>query len=138
MNTPRILIDTGPLVALLNRHDAHHEACDEAAKSLRLPLLACWPVITEAAYLLRRSPDAVQSLLSHCDGSLFQLLPLDERDLPGVAELLIQYRDQRLDLADAVLLHLANREGIEQVFTIDRRHFSVFRTAGGSALTLLP
>jgi predicted nucleic acid-binding protein len=49
-----------------------------------------------------------------------------------------KYADQKLDLADATLMHLANRSGIDQVFTLDRRHFSIFRNRDGRALTIVP
>ena len=53
MNTSRVLIDTGPIVALLRRRDSQHSVCDSVAEELPLPAYTCWPVITEAAYLLR-------------------------------------------------------------------------------------
>ena len=138
MSTTAILIDTGPLVALLHRGDPQHAACDAVAKTLRLPLFTCWPVITEAAYLLRRSPQAVSTLLTYCDGSILELLSLDKNDLPAIDLILRKYADQQLDLADAALMHLAGREDIETVFTLDRRHFSIYRDRQRRGFNLLP
>ena len=66
------------------------------------------------------------------------LLPLRERELEEVRTIMHTYRDQQIDLADACLWHLANREEISAVFTLDRRHFSVFRNRVGQSLRLLP
>lgn len=134
----KILIDAGPLVALLRADDPHCAACKAVTKTLRLPLLSCWPLITEAAYLLRRSPQAVSTLLTYCNGSLINLLPVDQADLPAIDAILRKYADQKFDLADAVLMHLAQREGVDHIFTLDRRHFSVYRDQHGRAVTLLP
>lgn len=138
LNEP-VLVDTGPLIALYSTDDAHHEACvDQMA---RLPVgktYTCWPVLTETAYMLRHQPaqrdDLLQSIIS---GDLL-LLSLRDRDLEGVRQVFQTYRDQQIDLADASLLHLANREGISVVFTLDRRHFSVFRTQSSQPIRLLP
>jgi predicted nucleic acid-binding protein len=77
-------------------------------------------------------------LLSRIGNGLLQILPLTMADVMAVASILDTYDDQGFDFADACLMHLANREGIEHVFTIDRRHFSVFRPERGPALTLHP
>jgi len=81
----RILVDTGPLVAILSREDAHHEECVEALRELTGPLYTCWPVITEAAWLLRHSTRAVRQLLNSVDGGFLELLPLAGKDAQGIA-----------------------------------------------------
>jgi hypothetical protein len=61
------------------------------------------------------------------DDGPFALASLDETDMPGVAAVIARYRTLGVQLADAALVHLANREGIETVFTLDRRNFSIHR-----------
>jgi len=134
----QVLIDTGPIVAILLESDEHHEACVEQLHQIRGPLLTCWPVITEAAWLLRAYPSAIRKLLSSFHGRPFELLPLGETDLPAIAAVLAKYNALRIQIADASLLHLANREGIETLFTLDRRDFGVLRLAHGKKLRLIP
>lgn len=69
---------------------------------------------------------------------VLQLAPLDASDLPPIAAILTKYRNLGAQLADAALLHLANRESMEAVFTLDRRHFEVYRLKGGKRLRLIP
>jgi predicted nucleic acid-binding protein len=133
----RVLVDTGPLVAILSEADQHHEACVEALRHLDGPLLSCWPVITEAAWLLRRHPRAVQQLLGSLDGGFLRLLPLDGAEAQGIARVMKKYEDIRPQLADAALVYLAEREGMETIFTLDRRDFSVYK-AGGKRLRVVP
>ena len=134
----QVLIDTGPIVAILLESDEHHEACVEQLRRIRAPLLTCWPVITEAAWLLRAYPSAIRKLLSSFHGRPFELLPLGETDLPAIAAVLAKYEALRIQIADAALLHLANREGIETMFTLNRRDFGVLRLAHGKKLRLIP
>jgi predicted nucleic acid-binding protein len=135
----RILIDTGPLVALFDRRDVYHEACREQARALPGSLLTCLPVITEASYLLNRFDSRlVHQLLAACRDGVYELLPLDANDIEPIDRVIAKYQDLCLDFADAALMHLAEREGIELVFTLDRRDFSVFRTTSGKHLALLP
>ena len=136
--TGQVLVDTGPVVAILSESDEHHEACVEQLRHIRGPLLTCWPVITEAAWLLRAYPQAIRKLLSSFHGRPFELVPLGEADLPGIAAILAKYAALRIQLADASLVHLANREGIETMFTLDRRDFGVLRLAHGKKLSLIP
>ena len=106
--------------------------------SRRPPLLSCWPVIPEAAWLLRAYPPAIRKLLSTFHGGSFELVPLDETDLRGIAAILAKYRTLGIQLADASLVHVANREGIEILFTLDRRAFGLLRLARGKKLRLIP
>jgi len=133
-----VLIDTGPIVSLFSVDDHHHETCVETAAKVAVPALTCWPVITEAAYLLRKRIDAVVELLARCAGTHFEILSLDQSDLRGIREILRTYRDQRFQLADACLMYLAGRERINTVFTLDLKDFSVFRIPGQPPLTILP
>ena len=134
----RILVDTGPLVAILSREDAHHRACVAALRDMSGPLFSCWPVITEAAWLLRRSPRAVQQLLRSMDAGFLELLPLAGTEAKAIASLMNKYESIRPQLADAALVYLAGREHIDTIFTLDRRDFSVYRTARRRAFRILP
>ena len=133
-----VLIDTGPIVAIFSAADEHHGACVQQLHHIKGPLLTCWPVITEAVWLLRAHPAAIRILLSSFEGQPFELLPLNETDLSSISSILAKYRDLGIQLADASLIHLANREGIETIFTLDRRDFSVMRLARGKKPHLIP
>ena len=136
--TGRVLVDTGPIVAILSESDEHHAACVAALQRIRAPLLTCWPVVTEAAWLLRAYPQAFGSLLSSFNGRPFELVPLNEADLVGIAAILAKYKALGIQLADASLVHLANREGIDVIFTLDRRDFSVLRRTRGKKFRVIP
>ncbi len=134
----RVLVDTGPLVALLSAADRHHTVCVEQLKALTPPLLTGWPVLTEAAWLLRRQPEAVQRLLRSADKGLLQILTLEEHSAGWIAEFMQRYQDAGAQLADASLVYLAEREGINTIFTLDRRDFSIYRLTGGRRFVMLP
>lgn len=134
------LVDAGPLIAIFGERDQDHERCVEALRVLRLPLLTCWPVLAEVAYLLqsRFGEEAVHKLLRSVDGQFLRILPLDESDVPAIDAIIAKYADNRLQLADAALMHLAHRERVSAVFTIDHKDFSVYQLPSGKHLTLLP
>jgi uncharacterized protein len=134
----RVLIDTGPIIAILSEDDAHHDRCSQALTALVPPLLTCWPVITEAAWLLRKRPDAVAKMFKGFDGGFFALPPLAAADLPAIAAMMKRYESAGLQLADATLAHLAERENIRTVFTVDRRDFSIIRLKRNRTLKLIP
>jgi hypothetical protein len=133
-----VLVDTGPIVALLDRSDDAHERCKRALSSLSGPLLTVWPVLTEAMYLLAFSWTAQAALWEWVEGETLKLLPLDQGDLPRMRELMHKYRDLPMDLADAALVRVAEREKVRRVFTIDRRDFALYRPAGLGRFTILP
>ena len=134
----RVLVDTGPIVAILSRRDQYHRICVEALREMPGPLFTCWPVMTEAAWLLRRDLNAVQKLLNSMDTGLVALLPLGTDDAKPIASITKKYRDIRIQLADAALVHLAARDGLDTIFTLDHRDFSVYRLPRGRTLRLLP
>jgi uncharacterized protein len=134
----RILVDTGPLVAILSREDQYHAVCVNSLRDMPGPLLSCWPVITEAAWLLRKSPRAVQQLLRSIDGGFLELLPLGGREAEAIAGLMKRYEDMHPQLADVVLIYLASREKIETIFTLDRRDFAIYRSGRKSTFRIVP
>ncbi len=134
----RVLVDTGPLVAILSRADQQHAACVEALRHLPGPLFSCWPVITEAAWLLRAFPRAVQQLLRSIEAGFLELLPLASMEAKAIAAVMKKYEDIRPQLADAALVYLAERDGIDTVFTLDRHDFSVYRAARKRPFRIIP
>lgn len=134
----RMLVDAGPLVALLDARDQHHEACREALRKAREPLCTVWPAFTEAMYLLRGLPEAQEKLWIMFERGAFEILPLDANDAPRMRELMKKYRDRPMDLADAALVHAAEREGIHVILTVDRSDFQVYRISGRKRFRILP
>jgi predicted nucleic acid-binding protein len=122
-----VLVDAGPLVALIDADDAHHGACVETLRGIRDPLITVWPAFTEAMYLLGRSWPGQRALWSRLETDALTLAPLDGDDAPRMRELMEKYRDLPMDLADAALVRVAERESLTQIFTLDRRHFSIYR-----------
>jgi uncharacterized protein len=133
-----VLVDTGPIVAILSASDQYHDVCTQQLRKITGPLTTCWPVVTEAAWLLRAHPRALGILLSSFNRHVFQLAALDETDLPAISAILARCADFQIQLADASLVHLANRERIQTVFTLDRRHFDVLRLARGKRFRVIP
>jgi hypothetical protein len=133
-----VLVDAGPIVALIDRGDPFHDRCVVALKSVRQPLLTVWPAVTEAIYLLRFSWQAQAAALEMVESGSIGLLPLDEDDVPRITALMAKYRDLPMDLADAALVRVAERERIRHVFTLDQRDFRVYRPAGLGRLSLIP
>ncbi len=133
-----ILVDAGPLVALVDADDQHHERCVEALKGLREPMGTVWPALTEAMYLLGDLPKAQEALWEMLTREAVQLLTLDLTDVPRIRALLRKYADRPMDLADAALVRVAEREGIRKIFTVDRKDFAVYRLHGRIRPTVIP
>lgn len=134
----RTLIDTGPLVALIDAGDADHEGCVAAAKQVRGDLVTTWPVITEAMYLLAHAPAGQDALLGKVESRELIIAAVSADDIPGVRALMRKYRDQPMDFADASLVRIAEREGIAEAFTLDRRDFSIYRLPRARRFRIIP
>jgi uncharacterized protein len=133
-----ILVDAGPLVALVHAGDRHHDRCREAARVIRDPVGTVWPVVTEAMYLLNFSWRAQDSLWELMEGAKMEVLPLGATDSRRMRELMRKYQDLPMDLADAALVTVAEREGIARIFTLDRRDFERYRPAKLGQFSLIP
>lgn len=133
-----ILVDAGPLVALIHAGDKHHERCAEAFKTLDEPMATAWPSVTEAMYLLGFSWRAQAALWDFLQRGAVDVLPLDQDDMPRMRELMEKYRDLPMDFADAALVRLAEREKTRRIFTVDFRNFRIYRPKRFQSFTLLP
>jgi uncharacterized protein len=133
-----ILVDAGPLVALVDADDQFHKKCVAALKVLREPLATVWPPVTEAMYLLSDLPKAQEAVWEMLARGVLQFLRLDLADVPRIRELMGKYADRGMDLADAALIRVAEREGIRKIFTVDREYFSVYRLHGRVQPKIIP
>jgi uncharacterized protein len=132
-----ILIDAGPLVALVDLDDQFNK-CVAALKTLQEPLVTVWPPVTEAMYLLGDLPKGQEALWEMLARGVLQLLPLDLSDLPRMRELMSKYSDRHMDLADAALVRVAEREGVRKIFTVNRSDFAVYRLHGRVRPIIIP
>ncbi len=128
----KTIVDTGPLVALFNADDRHHDWAEAILKELRPPLWTCEPVLTEVAYLTRRASELLALVGS---GALRVELDLAEQ-WSAVSALLDRY-GPRMDLADACVIRMTELDRRSQVLTIDRRDFSVYRRNGRDTIPLV-
>lgn len=135
---PAVLVDTGPLIALLDRSDNSHGEVVATLRNIQDPLVSVWPVVVEAMYLLSFSWKAQKALWEIFETGTVQLLPLGEDDIPPMKRLMEKYRDLPMDLADAALVWVAEREELPRVLTLDRRHFNVYRLPRKKRFVLLP
>ncbi|MDF0652586.1 MAG: PIN domain-containing protein [Nitrospira sp.] len=133
-----MLVDAGPLIALIHKDDAYHARCVQVLRSLTESLCTVWPALTEAMYLLSFSWKAQEALWEMVDRGVVELATLDERDLSRMRELMKKYRDLPMDLADAALVAVGERERIRRVFTLDRRDFEVYRPAKLGRFIIVP
>jgi predicted nucleic acid-binding protein len=133
-----ILVDTGPLVALVYRNDAHHRRCVEATRTFHDSLGTVWPVVTEAMHLLDFSFESREGVWQLLESEEIDVLDLGVADIGRMRSLMRKYRDLPMDFADAALVRVGEREGVGTVFTLDRRDFSVYRPAHTARFTLVP
>jgi predicted nucleic acid-binding protein len=132
----RVIVDTGPLVAVFNRRDQHHAWAVEQSRTLAAPLVTCEAVLTEAYHLLGRVQRARMAFARWLQlGRVVLPLRFDEEAV-AIGSLLEQYADLPMDFADACLVRLAESEGLP-VFTTDVRDFSVYRIGDGDAIPLI-
>ncbi len=136
----KALIDAGPLVAITDPFDTHHGRCREALAALDGgPFLTSWPAMAEAMYLVGRKGGY------HAQEALWGVVrrgAVAVGDVPGsewerLATLMKKYRDLPMDLADASLLVLAEREELLTIFTLDS-DFEIYRVGTGQSLHLVP
>lgn len=135
-----MIVDAGPLYAYVDADDAHHEPSLELLETHPGPLIVPVLVITEVAYLVgsRLGTEPEVRFLGDLAAGAFTVQPVAADDWLRIAELVARYRDLPLGTVDASVVASAERLGITEIATVDRRHFNVVRPRHVSGFTLLP
>lgn len=132
------LIDTSVIIALIHRSDRRHAECLQAYNNVRLPLLTTQAVLTEAFYLAARIGLDVRVVWRLLRSGAVLLPPIAHEELPQIQRLMHDYADCPMDFADATLVHLAARERLSTILTIDHDDFETYRLPGRKKFTILP
>jgi uncharacterized protein len=133
-----LIADTSGIIALLDRDDRHHQAAVEAIKGQKIYIPVT--VLPEVDYLATKylGERVARTFLEDIDRENFALLPFELVDLKKATLIMTRYRDLPLGLVDASLLVLAERYSINQILTLDRRHFNLIQSDQVTYFTILP
>lgn len=135
-----VIVDTGPLYALADKDDEHHDIVKRYVSEIHEALIVPSPVVPEVCYLLLEYLGAeaeVQFLRSLVNQELL-LEHLTTKDIGRAIEILEQYRDARFGMVDAAIMAMAERLKIEVVLTLDHSDFSIYRPKHCDAFRLVP
>ncbi len=131
-----ILIDTGPLVTFLATGLEHHGWVCEQWKRLQPPLLTCEPVLTEAAFLLKREGRETDPLFALLERGILRVGLEVEDQLTDLRVLMRRYRDRPMSLADACLVRLSEIHSGSTILTLDA-DFRIYRRHGNKVISVL-
>lgn len=132
-------MDTGPLIAYLNRRDPAHAAVAARLDDFSGQLVTTGAVVTEVMYFLSGVPGGPVAFAELLVASGTRIAESSDPTLVlAAADLMARYSDTPMDFADATLVQLADGLGVIDILTLDRRGFSTYRTAKGKAFRLVP
>ncbi len=126
MNPSKIIVDTGPIVAFLNRADNYHHWAVTKLSQLKSPFFTCESVISEACFLLRNSDKGIENVHKLLDRKLIQIKFQLNDDLKPVADLMKKYKDVPMSLADACLVRMSEQISESAILTLDQ-DFKIYR-----------
>ncbi len=132
------LIDTGAILALLDRGDKWHVACVEAYNRTPLPLLTTEAVLAEVFHLTYRNLRDVRGVWKFLRSGAIRMALIANDELEQIQVLMDNYADHPMDFADATLVHLAARESLSLILTVDHNDFETYRIGGRKRFNILP
>jgi predicted nucleic acid-binding protein len=132
------LIDTGAILALLDRSDRWHTACVDAFRQLRFPLLTSTAVLTELFHLVGDTRAEMEAAWRFVRSGALVLGTIEDAELPHLHGLMSRYWDRPMDLADATLVYLAKRESLSVILTVDQADFATYRIERKRQFRVLP
>jgi predicted nucleic acid-binding protein len=132
------LIDTGAILAIVDAADRWHSSCLEALLAVRIPLLTTEAVLTEVFHLAGKSAYKIDKTWAFVRSGALTVCPINDPDLLELNALMARYADRPMDFADATLVHLAARERLSLILTVDHDDFETYRLPGRKRFTILP
>lgn len=132
------LIDTGAILALLDKDDRWHPPCVKAFAQLRLPLLTSEAVLTELFHLVGDRRRQMESAWKFVRSGALVMGAIEHGELPQVRDLMSRYWDRPMGFADATLVYLARRESLSVVLTVDHADFATYRIEGKRQFRVVP
>ena len=132
------LIDTGAILALLDRTDRWHNVCVDAFRQLRLPLLTSTAVLTEVFHLVGDTRSEMEAAWRFVRSGALVLGTIEDAELAHLHSLMSRYWDRPMDFADASLVYLAKRESLSVILTVDHADFATYRIEGKRQFRVFP
>lgn len=131
-----ILIDTGPIVAFLNKNDQYHSFVKKNMSLLRAPFYSCEAVITESFFLMSRIPTGVDKLIELLEMQYILIQPVYSENQSSVHHLIQSYSNIPMSMADACLVQMMDQKKDSSIFTLDS-DFQIYRSLKGERLQVI-
>lgn len=123
----KTLVDSGPLIALFDGSDHYHRRVVDFLRDFQGQLVTSWAVITEVSHMLDFHLQVQLDFMQWVEQGAVELATIEQNELFTIRKMMERYTNVPMDLADASLLYLAERESIQRIATIDR-DFYIYRT----------
>jgi predicted nucleic acid-binding protein len=133
-----VIIDTGPIVSIFDESEPMHEKYKATFKTFKEHLLTTWPVLTESFYLLRDWDKGHKELWIFIIEGGILVIEIHPDHYMRLRDLMSQYSDRPMDIADATLIVAAEINKIKTIFTLDRNDFSIYRPSHCKHLNIVP
>ena len=131
-----VVVDTGPIVALLDADDRQHAWVKAQFARLRPPLITCQAVLTESCFLIARGGGDASAVIELVERRVLSVAQLFDADAASIARLMRRYENVPMSLADACLVRLIERTSQATLFTLDS-DFEIYRQKGRRLIPLL-
>jgi predicted nucleic acid-binding protein len=131
-----VIVDTGPIVALLDADDQQHAWVRTQFARLRPPLLTCEAVLTESCFLIARGGGDASAVLQLVERGVVSIAQLFDAEAASIARLMHRYKNVPMSLADACLVRLIELTSHATLFTLDS-DFEIYRQKGRRLIPLL-
>ncbi len=134
----RVIMDTGPWVALVDRSESRHGECVEWLKQFEGEIFTSEAVLTEVLYLLNFSSKAQSAAFDFILTGAIVLVPSSIESLKMAKRLMEKYQDLPMDFADATLVSLAHDLSIDHIVTFDKKDFGIYRFHNKRSFIVVP